>query len=51
MEEEFTYQIIRFYKDGRREVVETDLSLQEAKDHCADKSTCGNDWFDGFEKE
>lgn len=47
-----TYKIKRFFKDGRdAEIVETGLTLAEAKEHCSDPSTKGEDWFDGFEKE
>ncbi len=51
MNEEITYKIIRFYKDGKRETVKADLTLEEAKEYCSDDSTSGDNWFDGFEKE
>ena len=63
-----TYQIVRFYQQGniRRRVIDTRLTLEEAKKHCNDpessSSTCTGatgkrrtkqrgPWFDGFEKE
>lgn len=63
-----TYKIIRgfFSDDYENEVIETDLTLEEAKAHCRDPETssrtCTNpelvamtesrgDWFDGFEEE
>lgn len=50
-EDDDTYSIIRFNQDGPREVIETGLSLDEAKAHCQDPSTQGDGWFHGFEKE
>ena len=61
-----TYSIIRFYADGDRETVKTDLSLAEAKEHCEDDETASKTatsdeavartanrgpWFEGFERE
>lgn len=51
-EEQETYRIVRFFKDGREsETKETGLTLQEAKDHCKDPDTSCSEWFEGFEKE
>ncbi len=63
-----TYKIIRgfFNDDYKDEVIDTDLSLEEAKAHCRDPETSSRtctapslvrmteergDWFDGFEEE
>lgn len=61
-----TYQIVRFYQDHPREVIETGLTLEEAQEHCNDpetssKTCAGTEamqrtaelgvWFDGYEKE
>lgn len=48
---EETYCIIRFYQDGRREVIKTGLTREEAKEHCQDPDSSGEGWFDGFEQE
>jgi len=49
------YNIIRFYKDSshpnHREVIDSGLTLEEAKEHCNDPETCEEGvYFDGFEK-
>ena len=46
-----TYKIIRFNKNGNREVIKEGLTLDEAKEHCQDESTHGEDFFDGYERE
>lgn len=47
-----TYKIIRFYKNhNRKRIIKRGLSLEEAKAHCRDPKTCGEDWFDGYDKE
>lgn len=63
-----TYSIIRFFQEPAKdeEVIDTGLSLDEAKEHCSDdessSSTCTNEegeqrteefgeWFDGFRGE
>lgn len=62
-----TYRIVRGYRDNpRRRTIKTDLTLVEARAHCADPETSSstatstdavNDtirngpWFDGYEKE
>jgi hypothetical protein len=46
-----TYRIVRFYQDDRpREVIEDDLTLEQAKAHCLRPDTRGEGWFDGFEE-
>jgi hypothetical protein len=47
-----TYKIIRFYQDDRpAEVIDTGLTLAEAREHCNDPSTHGDGWFDGYDEE
>ena len=63
-----TYKIIRFFEEGRgrRMVIKTGLSLEEAQEHCRDKETNSitasglvettltrnfGRWFDGYEEE
>ena len=59
-----TYKIVRMYFKGGRRTIETGLTLQEAKEHCADPQTSSSTatgkasytrrvgpWFDGYEKE
>lgn len=65
--EQQMYRIVRFYRDAgiRRRVIDTGLTLEQARAHCNDpetaSSTCtgkvGKDrtrrvgeWFDGYEK-
>lgn len=50
-----TYRIVRFFQSGRQRVMDTGLTLEEAREHCSDPSTEGKssagDWFDGFVRE
>lgn len=47
-----SYKIIRFFRDDRpKKIIKTGLTLEEAQAHCNDESTCGEDWFDGYEVE
>lgn len=63
-----TYEIVRFCQNLKQEneVIDTGLSLEEAKEHCQDpetsSSTCTSeeglarteefgDWFEGFREE
>jgi len=48
-----TYQIVRFYKDIKKdaEVVAKGLTLEAARKHCKDPSTSTEEYFDGFTKE
>jgi hypothetical protein len=61
-----TYMIFRSFFDGDKEVIETDLTLEEAREHCQDPDTSSRtctdpelvamteergDWFDGYEEE
>ena len=49
-----TYQIVRFYQQGniRRRVIDTRLTLEEAKKHCNDpessSSTCTEHFTDAY---
>lgn len=49
----FTYRIQRFYRDPNKEseTMQTGLTFQEAREHCNDQTSQGEDWFDGFEVE
>jgi hypothetical protein len=51
-----TYKILRFYQNAPTEIIKTGRTLDEAKKHCGDDNTKGEDpikgkWFDGYEKE
>jgi hypothetical protein len=48
-----TYRIVRFYKNGERQVLEQmqGLSLGVAQAHCNDRAMRSDDWFDGYEVE
>ena len=45
------YKIIRyeFYGEGR--TIKTDLTLEEAQEHCNNPEASGIDWFDGYTKQ
>lgn len=42
------YEVVRFWKDGDNEVVETDLTLKEAKAAVNAPGTSGEGWFLGY---
>lgn len=61
-----TYNIIRFFKHGGREVIKKGLTLEEAQEHCSDDETSSTTatseaalqltkergpWFDGYEAD
>lgn len=46
-----TYRIVRFQKDGEREIIGRGFTLEDAKEHCNRDDTQGPGWFDGFERE
>jgi len=50
-----TYKIVRFYFDeshpDHHKVIDSGLSLEDARAHCSDDSTKGDGWFDGYESE
>lgn len=49
-----TYRIIRMYRDNDKdtEVIDTDLTLEEAQEHCRRDDTHESGvWFDGYEEE
>jgi hypothetical protein len=50
---ENTYKIIRFFKDDAlpSRVIREGLTLQEAREHCQDDETQGENFFDGYEEE
>lgn len=47
-----TYMIIRYYADENHpdnfKVIERDLTLEEAREHCQRPDTQGDGWFDGY---
>lgn len=50
-----TYQIIRFFENGKKELIKEGLTLEEAQEHCQDESTHGTDekgirFFDGYKE-
>lgn len=50
-EPEPTYSIVRFRKNGAREVMSTGHSLAEVTEHCGREDTHGPGWFDGYAAE
>lgn len=42
------YNIVRFHFGGTKEIIETDVSLEEAQAHCNRDDTSGEGWFDGY---
>lgn len=47
------YKIVRFYSNGKKRIMHTGLTLEEAKEHCNKPNTKGITrngirWFDGF---
>jgi hypothetical protein len=51
MSDDESYKIIRFNFDPPNEVVETGLTLEEAREHCQREDTHGDGWFDGYDLE
>jgi len=45
------YKIIKFRKSGTQKVIETNLSLNEAKRYCSRPDTKGKNWFCGFTQQ
>lgn len=49
------YQIVRLYQDenhsDHRKVIASDLTLEEAQEHCKRDDTHGDGWFDGFQEQ
>jgi hypothetical protein len=47
-----TYRIMRYFRNQAvAEIVDTGLTLEEAKAHCQREDTHGSGWFDGYEVE
>ena len=44
-----SYKIIRFFKAKPNKVIHTGLTLEQARNHCKDPKTSGDDWFDGYD--
>lgn len=51
MDDDTTYEIRRFHFRGGFEVVQTGLTLEEAREHCQRDDTRGDGWFDGYTEE
>lgn len=52
--DERTYEIVRYYHPSQNkgsEVVKSGLTLEEAREHCNDKSTATDEYFDGYREE
>lgn len=49
--EEQTYRIVRFLQGIGKRIIKTGVSLKQAQEHCQDKETQGEGWFDGYERE
>jgi len=47
------YKIVRHYQDPDvdSEIIETDLTLEEAQAHCQREDTHGPGWFDGYTEQ
>ena len=51
MNDDKTYEIVRFrFKQGG-EVIRTGLTLEEAQEWCERDDTHGDGWFDGYREE
>ena len=46
-----TYRIVRFRFRKGRKIIKRGISLSEARSHCNDPDTSGDQWFDGYERE
>ena len=46
-----TYMVIRFRRDGDREVLVRGLTLEQAQEHCRREDTHGEGWFDGYDED
>jgi hypothetical protein len=51
MEDEQTYEIVRFRFKEENEVLATGVTLEEAQEHCEREDTHGDGWFDGYRAE
>ena len=51
MDDEATYEIVRFRFKRPNEVLKAGLTLEEAQEWCERPDTLGDDWFDGYRKE
>ena len=45
------YKIIRYHFYGEPKTIKTDLTIEEAQEHCNNPKTKGIDWFDGYTKQ
>lgn len=46
-----TYKIVRFRRNRPSKVLQTGLTLKEARAYCSKPETSGKGWFDGYESE
>jgi hypothetical protein len=47
-----TYRIVRYFREDRpAEVIQTGLTLQQARRHCGREESQGEFWFDGYRAE
>ncbi len=50
MDDEIEYVVIKFTQNDGNEVVERELTRDEAKEICNDPDSSGDGWFYGFDK-
>jgi hypothetical protein len=43
------YNIVRFRFKGRKQIIRTGMTLEQAQAWCSDPNTKGQGWFDGYE--
>lgn len=51
MNDDKTYEIVRFVFQGDDKVIKTGLTLEEAQEWCQREDTHGDGWFDGYREE
>jgi hypothetical protein len=44
------YNIVRYRMRGRKQIIRTGLTLEQAQAWCNDPNTTGKGWFDGYER-
>lgn len=49
--EEKLYDIVRCYKSGYKKIMDSSLTLDEAKEHCQGPDSKGDGYCDGFAEE
>ena len=43
-----SFDVFRYYKRGKREMIASGLTLEQAQAHCSKEETHGATWFDGY---